>query len=442
MRVTRWMAGGILCCGALFVNATGAAIAASDAATSSSADQYVYYQQPPAPPSAAATSEPVYEAEEATACEPNRLIGKVGRSELNIYGWVDAGFTANGLDPASKYNGFLAPNDRNEFQANQVYLVMEKALNLDENCWDIGGRMDLLYGTDWIYCASLGLETHSDGSARWNAGKQYGLAMPQIYGEIGRGDLSLKLGHFYTIIGYEVMMPTGNFFYSHNYAVRYAEPTGHTGGLFTWKTSDELSLFAGGVNGQDRFDGQSDTLSVLTGFNYTPESKKWAFACGLMTAGQESGLLPVLGPRTYVSNVLTLNPNERLQLVSQLDAGWQDNYDLAGHQAEFWSYTQYFFYTLNDCWKAGLRYDLFSDDQGTRLGGLRFPGVPGGNPLNASGYAGKAQAISAGLNYSPNANIRVRPELRWDWFDGSSLVYGDQTRNGQFSAAMDVIVQF
>ena len=441
MRVTRWMAGGILCCGALFLNTTGAAKAA-DEQSSPGTGQYVYYQQPPAPPSTAATSEPAAEEEEEAASEPVRLIGKVGDSNLNIYGWIDAGVTANALNPASNYNGFLAPNDRNEFQANQLYLVMEKALDLEANDWDIGGRVDLLYGTDWIYCASLGLETHPDGSPRWNASKHYGLAMPQIYGEVGFGDLSLKLGHFYTIIGYESMMATSNFFYSHNYAVRYAEPTAHTGGLFTWKTTDELSLFLGGVNGQDRFDGQTDTFSLLTGFNYTPESKEWAYAFGLMTAGRESGLVPVNGLRTYLSNVLTLNPSERLQLVSQFDAGWQDNYDFQGNQAQFWSYTQYFFYTLNDCWKSGLRYDLFSDDQGTRLGGLRFGGTPGGNPLNPSGYPGKAQAVSAGLNYSPNANLRVRPELRWDWFDGDSLVFGDLTRNGQFSAAVDAIIQF
>ena len=97
--------------------------------------------------------------------------------------------------------------------------------------------------------------------------------------------------------------------------------------------------------------------------------------------------------------------------------------------ADFWSFTQYLFYTLNDKWKAGLRYDMFVDDQGTRLGGLRFGGLPGGNPLPLpSGDAGTVQAITAGLNYTYNANIRIRPELRWDWYAGSGPELFDDER--------------
>ncbi len=376
--------------------------------------------------------------------EPRRLIGELGGTGINVNGWLDVGVTANADSPQSRYNGTLAPNDRNEFQLNQTYLVMEKALKTDEHCWDIGGRVDFLYGTDWIYGASLGLETHPDGSPRWNSSNHYGLGLPQAYGEVGRGNLSLKVGHFYTIIGYESLMAPSNFFYSMNYALRYAEPTAHTGGLFTWKTSDELSLYAGGVNGQDRFDGQSDTFHVLTGFAYHPEHKKYSLTFGIMAGGTEDGILPVEGPRTYFSTVFTWNISEKFQSVTQWDAGWQQNFDLQGNTADFWSVTQYLFYTINPCWKAGLRYDLFVDDQGTRLGGLRFGGLPGGNPLPLpSGNAGTVQAISVGLNYTPTTNFRLRPELRWDWYGGEALpLFDDRAKNSQFTAAIDMVVLF
>ena len=117
-----------------------------------------------------------------------------------------------------------------------------------------------MYGTDYIYCESLGFETNPDGSPKWNASKQYGLAMPQVYGEMGVGKLSAKLGRFYTPIGYESMMATSNFFYSMNYALRYAEPTTHTGGVFTWKTSDELSLYCRRRQ-RSRRDRRSDRLA-------------------------------------------------------------------------------------------------------------------------------------------------------------------------------------
>ena len=60
------------------------------------------------------------------------------------------GGTGNPDSPPSRYNGTLAPNDRNEFQFNQLYMVMEKPLKTDDCCWDIGGRIDMLYGTDYI----------------------------------------------------------------------------------------------------------------------------------------------------------------------------------------------------------------------------------------------------------------------------------------------------
>ena len=108
-------------------------------------------------------AKPEENADEEKADEPHRVIGKVGCTGINIYGWLDAGITGNADSPASRYNGTLAPNDRNEFQFNQSYLVIEKTLNTDHG-WDIGGRIDLLYGTDYIYCESLGFETNPDGS--------------------------------------------------------------------------------------------------------------------------------------------------------------------------------------------------------------------------------------------------------------------------------------
>ena len=129
--------------------------------------------------------------------EPHRLIGKLGGTNLNIYGWTDMGITGNFANPASHYNGMLAPIDSKRFQFNQTYLVMEKTLDTKDCGWDVGGRVDLLYGSDYIFCESLGFETNRDGSPKWNASEQYGLAMPQVYGEVGCGYLSLRLGRFY-----------------------------------------------------------------------------------------------------------------------------------------------------------------------------------------------------------------------------------------------------
>ena len=381
------------------------------------------------------------EKKEEPKPEPWHLIGNVGCTNLNVNGWFDMGGTINPANPASHYNGTLAPNDRDEWQFNQTYLVMEKRLKTDGGCWDFGGRIDFLYGTDFIYCESLGFETRPDGSLKWNASNQYGLAMPQAYIDVGNDKLDCKIGRFYTIIGYESMMAMSNFFYSMNYALRYAEPTTHTGGLFTYKLSDALSIYAGGVNGQDETDGVVDSLSVLTGFAYAPQKEKFALNFGLMTGGLGPGNVAFSGPHTYFSLYGTYNFNDKWQSVTQWDTGWQDNYDGLdeNHTAVFYGLTQYVFYTINPCWKAGFRYDMFVDEQGDKLGGLRP-----GNPLPLpSGSAGTVHAISLGLNYTPSLNIRLRPELRCDWFNGTGpKLFDDSTANFQFTAAMDLLVIF
>jgi hypothetical protein len=239
-------------------------------------------------------------------------------------------------------------------------------------------------------------------------------------------------------------MANSNFFYSQNYCVRYIEDTAYTGGMFTWKKSEELTLYLGGVNGQDRFDGQSDTLAVVTGLDWAPKGKKYLIHAAIQTAGTEPGVLPVQGVRTYTDTYLTYNLTEKYQFVSQFDYGWQNNYNLLGDTAKFYSFTQYAFYTINDKWKAGLRYDYYNDEEGVTLGGLRYGGQPGGNPLPMpSGNAGAVQAISAGVNWTPRANLRLRPELRWDWYSGQGQpLFNDRTQNNQFSAALDAIVLF
>jgi hypothetical protein len=101
---------------------------------------------------------------------------------------------------------------------------------------------------------------------------------------------------------------------------------------------------------------------------------------------------------------------------------------------------QYLFYTINDCWKAGLRFEWFRDDDGARV-----VGVGDGNPATGP-FVGDFYEITMGLNWTPRANWNIRPELRWDWFDPDADTVGapfnDNNSNSQFTAAVDVIFTY
>jgi hypothetical protein len=133
--------------------------------------------------------------------------------------------------------------------------------------------------------------------------------------------------------------------------------------------------------------------------------------------------------------------------VFQNDVGWQQEGTLTGStandpfaSAEWYGINQYLFYEINDCWKAGMRLEWFRDDDGVRVGGIRP-----GQTIPTSGFAGNFYNLSAGLNWSPHANIMLRPEVRYDWYDGDAAIGGiepfdDGTRTDQLLYGLDLIV--
>ena len=85
--------------------------------------------------------------------------------------------------------------------------------------------------------------------------------------------------------------------------------------------------------------------------------------------------------RFMQSIVYTNVINDRLTYIFQSDYGYQEDAGELnvvgtatpqgiGQDAEWYGINQYLFYTINDCWKAGLRGEWFRDDDGFRVFGV------------------------------------------------------------------------
>lgn len=373
-----------------------------------------------------------------------------------LHGFINAGATANAASPASHFNGPVTFNDREEARLSQLYGILERKMNFDESCWSWGARVDLLYGTDYVFTQAAGLETQPDGTNKWNgtwgAGPglaHYGLAMPQAYGEFGTENLSFRLGHFYAPVGYQVVNADGNFFISQPYTFQYGEPFTLTGAMATLKYSDETQLIGGIMNGWDKFDAVTDKIGLFGGWVHTPEHGKYVIN-NMTYVGEEDGIVaPTLGTRFLNSFVFTYNLTERFQYVFQNDIGWQQN-AIAGvggapaQDAEWYGINQYWYYTINDCWKLGLRAEWFRDDDGVRgiAAPVRFGGLANVAPaVTPAQVAGHYFNVAPGINWSPTKNFRVRSELRWDWSNGNAIApFDDLTKDSQFLAAVDAIL--
>lgn len=380
--------------------------------------------------------------EDGCGCE-KAVKGGGGLSGL-FSGHIAAGVTLNADRPASNYNGPVTFNDRNEIQLNQTYLSFGRDVDNGGCGWGVGGRLDLLYGTDYIFTQAIGLETKDDGQNAWNGSKMYGLAMPQAYVDVAYNDLSLKVGHFYTIMGYEVVDATGNFFYSHAYTMQYGEPFTHTGGLATYDYSDQLILYGGLVNGWDNFDALTDKLAFLGGATWSPRGRDYSLTA-MVISGEETGVAPPTTVRTGYSIVFDYDITCHLKYVLQHDNFWQEDVFGPGLDAEWYGINQYLLYTVNDRWALGARFEWFRDDDGVRLNGTHLRETLTGRPavMTAAAAAGNYYGMTLGANWTPRERLTVRPEVRWDWSDGTAgQPYDGGTKDSQFTAALDAILTF
>jgi hypothetical protein len=378
-----------------------------------------------------------------------RLCGEhcfLGCHKINVYGWLAAGFTFNEHEPIDNYNGVLTFNDRDEeLMGNQLYLVTEKAID-NEGCgWDWGGRVDLLYGTDHRFTMARGLELHDDLSNKWNGERFYGLAAPQFYFDLAYNDTTFRFGHFYTTAGYEVVPAPNNFFYSHAFTMQYGEPFTKTGMMVMHKFSDRLNAHFCVHRGWDNFEDHpgNDQLDYMAGATVTSEDGDGTLTLVGMTGEEPSAI--GFAPRNFYSLVYQRKFGcKRWTYVLQNDYGVQEDGVVstipgapAVDDAEWYGINQYLFYQINCCWSMGGRVEWFRDDDGTRV-----TGIGAGNLVAGASFPGNFWGFTWGLNWKPNDNLVVRPEVRYDTFDGVGLPYDGGTDDSQWTFALDAIIHW
>ncbi len=330
--------------------------------------------------------------------------------------WASAGATYSSHNRGDRDNAPLSFNDRNnEFLLNQLNFSIERTVNTDGNSWDIGGRMDFMFGTDAQNTQAAGWDN------RWTDGNYYDVAMPQLYAEIyapiGNG-ITAKIGHFYTSIGYEVVPSPDNFFYSHAYTMLYAEPFTHNGVSFSYDINDNFSVNAGAVMGWDNVSTNAGAWSFLGGASWTSDDEASSVVVQLITGDLSD---TVSGNTTMYSIVASHDLSENLHYVFQHDYGVQQ----VGTKTDWYGINQYLTYDVSEQVGLGLRAEWFGDK-----GGAQRVNAMGANYLS----------IAGGVNYSPVSWMTFRPEVRYDWAD--ERVFNGNSESDQISIAMDVVINF
>ena len=319
----------------------------------------------------------------------NILWGDCPPLGITIGGWASSGYhtASNGL-----FN-----NRPDEFALHQGWLYAERAASSDN---PFGFRVDLMYGIDAGDTQAFG-----NNPGRWDFQNgfdhgAYGWAIPQAYGEVALGDWSVKVGHFYTLIGYEVVTAPDNFFYSHAITMYNSEPFTHTGVIASGPLGENVELYGGWTAGWDTgFDQVLDGSSWLGGASLTlTDDVTFTY---ISTAGNFGDRSQGLNGYSH-SLVCDMSISDNLNYVIQSDL-----LRVQGTGEDNIGINQYLLYSVNDCLGLGVRMEWWKADDNT---GYDYGGQSAA-PISSTSY----YALTGGINYRPTANWILRPEYRYDW---------------------------
>lgn len=306
-------------------------------------------------------------------------------SSIEVGGWTQFGYHDN-VTPLSTVPGEgLSFNDvPDNVNLQQQWFYVGRTAD-GSNGADLGFRADFVYGTDAQKTQAFGNPAGS-WDIDWDHGV-YGWAIPQLYGEVAVGDMAVKIGHFFTPVGYEVVPATGNFFYSHAYTMFNSEPFTHTGVLSTYTGIENLTVYNGWTLGWDTgFDNLNQGSNYLGGFGANlGENVTFTYICTYGNFGAISA-----GGNDYShSMVANLTLTDKLTYVAQSDYKKVDNTD-----DEDVGLNQYLFYAWRDNVKLGTRIEWWRDNQ-----------------VSHAEY-------TSGANIQLLGNMVIRPEYRKDWLGG------------------------
>lgn len=348
--------------------------------------------------------------------------------QIRLYGWIQQGLTFNFDGPSDRTNFGTSFNLRsNDYRLNQVYLVLEKTLAENKQDYSWGFRWDFFAGHDAPFLAniSLGLFDNFTGGS-FNS---VGIEMPQFYVEahlpiLTTNGVDVRIGRFYTYHEYELTPAALTDFYSHAYGFFFG-PFAHTGIIFTVYLGDTFQLMNGIVRGWDVvFEDNNDSPSWHESLRYT--------SCDQRTIAYVSWMVGPELPnnnhdlQTYITYDLIrkFGTYDQWKVGLNFGTAWESLSAPGGGTARWQEGAVYLFYTIDPRLILGFRAEIYNDEDGVR-----------------PGFADRFHEVTLGLTYKLYKNLRIRPEIRFDWSD-KTRPFNDLQHKSQQTAAFDIIWEF
>ncbi len=407
-----------------------------------------------APPAATPASTPAATPAATTVTVPP-LFSAAWFNGVSEAAQIEAGFTLNGDRPRDGLDvGDLVTDHANEATLDQVLLTVQRTTDPKATGYDFGFAAQLLYGSDARYYHFVG-ELDRDIADRY----QLSFIEANVTAHLPwltAGGIDVKAGQYPSPLGYEVIDPSQNPFYSHSFIYNFGVPFLHTGVQTITHVNDTLDITLGVDS------GNQTTLGANSGDNNGAPAGLFGFTLNNLAGGKltlvalshvgaenPSRLYPNVNAalRYYNDVVLTYKATGKLTLTTEGNYVRDDYFNAEGYGA-----AQYASYALSDTVTLNGRAEVWRDNNGFYV--TRNP-----NNLDAidaiGGFANTAAALprttygefTIGASIKPALGkpvslLLIRPELRYARSLNDSLPFNNNRDNGQFTASIDAVLGF
>jgi hypothetical protein len=332
-------------------------------------------------------------------------------------------------------------------QLDQIGLSLTRLAARDR--FDLGGRVEVLYGYDTFRFHSNGLDAYGgncgdeDDSARNPEGaahkprNQFDLtqAYLDLNVDVGTG-LLVRAGKFVTPLGYETIDPTTTPFYSRSYLFGFAKPFTHTGVLLNYRPAAAWDVWGGVVRGWDQsIDDNNGSVSALGRVDWRPNDRLDLRAGAIVgREGTDCGCDECdgdNGSRLLVDLVATYKVTDALGIGAEALYGRSGSADETGGSAEWYGAAGYASYAVSRAVRVNARLEYFRDTDGTRL---------------LTGSDLEVASATVGLTVSPFATgtylsgLAIQPEVRYD--HATTPEFDGGTRKNQVTFGVGVLYAF
>lgn len=334
-----------------------------------------------------------------------------------LSGYVDAGYIYNFNTPTQRPG--TDSTRSGDFDVNAVKLALEKGFteNYDPKAlgdeFQAGFRVDLMYGED---VASVGGTNGAGGLSDDFFLEQ---AYVQLLIPVGNG-LTVKVGKFVTILGYEVIERPSNLNITYGNLFQNMIPLWHTGILAGYQVNDTVDVQFGVANGTNVDNGtgttDADNIQLLASINVTnPGGNANLYQAVAYTVNGDNGLMGAgvtADSPTFIYDVWgNWAPkafDDKLLLGFNADFGYAelDNSLNGGNNSTtWWGAALYAKYQFTDVFSLAGRADYIHNDDSVKFGN--------GGSQDTWSWTGTA-------GFDLLENLMLRAEYRVDFGDGVS----------------------